>query len=128
MPTFDRIASETAVRFLAAHFGTRLPRLRFTGRNPLKGTYVSKHRALRLAPHAAEWVVAHEFTHHLDVHTNGNHRRSHSDSFYSNLLRVCDALGIPRDRYPWFHEYATLQRWARRDGYFAAKEPSAWKP
>ena len=119
----DATQAETAIRFLSWQFGVQAPKVRFNGR---KGSgHYKRHGVLCLAKRVEPWLVAHEFTHHLDRCLNFNPRTYwrewHSESFYFNLRRVISALAI-RD-YPWATEYKQLARWARRDGLIP-KEPT----
>ena len=110
----DATMAETMVRFLSDRFGIRMPRLNLTGRSHHGGFY-HPTAGITLAPVVKQSTVAHEFAHHLDASLNG-HRLGHSQSFYFNLKRVVEALGMA---YPWGEEYLQVQRWAKKDGLLA---------
>ncbi len=107
----DATQAETVVRFLSHRFGVSMPVLSFTGRNPELGLYTSWTQCITLAPHTRPRCIAHEFAHHLDMSING-WNKEHNESFYFNLKRVVEALGVD---YPWGEEYRQVQRWARQD-------------
>jgi len=108
----DATQAETMARFLSRRFGVKMPRLSFTGRSPHRGFYTSWEQSITLAPLTRPRCVAHEFAHHLDTCING-WNKEHSESFYFNLKRVVEALGMD---YPWQHDYNQVARWARKDG------------
>lgn len=108
----DATQAETMVRFLSGRFGVRMPRLRFTGRNPHSGLYTTWDSSITLAPQTRPRCVAHEFAHHLDTSVNG-YNKEHSRTFYSNLKHVVSALGMD---YPWQDDYLQIERWAKQDG------------
>ncbi|MGA2629225.1 MAG: hypothetical protein ABSG54_03340 [Terriglobia bacterium] len=111
----DATHAETMVRFLSDRLCTRMPRLRFNGRG---GGYYADG-SICLSKVSRKSTVAHEFAHHLDASLNGHSREGHSRSFYSNLKRVVEALGMD---YPWDREYLQVQRWARQDGLLKDRE------
>jgi hypothetical protein len=108
----DATQAETMVRFLSDRFGIRMPRLSFNGRG--SGSY--RDGCISLSPATGNRIVAHEFAHHLDRSVNGYSREGHSRTFYSNLKRVVEALGMA---YSWGEEYLQVQRWAKKDGLLA---------
>lgn len=128
----DTTATETLVLWLTKHFGYPV-RLGFTKalKRHLHGWYTPGRKGtIRVSRKTKVWIVCHEFAHHLDEQINhkrlpiGANRKlvkvgpsmqeGHSESFYRNLLRVIEAVGI-KD-YPWQKEYRQIARWAKRDG------------
>ena len=121
----DTTLAETMVRFLASRFDIRMPKLQFNGRG--SGSYDPASETIYLSKPAEKSTIAHEFSHHLDEVLNNKtgkayqtvSRKWHSESFYFNLRRVVEALGM---NYPWDQEYKQVRRWARRDGLLKAEE------
>lgn len=89
--------------------------------NTRKAYYRSFDYSITMRPTANEWVVLHEFAHHLHYLRIPKDKKNHGEGFYWCLRHTVDAFGM-KD-YPWRKEYLGIKHRAIKDGLIL---PSEW--
>jgi len=88
------------------------------------GIHLSTATPMGLTP-----LTIHEFAHILDFVRTPHAHHHHNQHYYACLLDTLDAAGINRTAHPWEREYATLNGFARHDGYTTrptVEQQAAW--